>query len=77
MHATSDGAIGQKTYAETIEIFELFAKKSKQIFHGPSRAQARAERDKITTLELKIDAMMKILDGKDSKNIPLDQIVAM
>lgn len=41
------------------------------------RAQRRGESDKIEALEIKIDAMMRKLKGRDNKNIPLNQMVAM
>lgn len=61
MDVTTSGAIGKKTYVEVIEIFELLAKRSKKNSHGPSRAQERANLDKITSLVLKIDAMIRKL----------------
>lgn len=71
------GAIGRKNYVEATEIFELLAKKCKKNSYEPSRAQGRGEYDKTITLEMKTNAMMRKLDRGDSKNIPLNQIIAM
>lgn len=44
---------------------------------GQAKQATRGESDTIAALEMKIDVIMRNLDGRDNKNVPLNQISAM